>query len=246
MAVQRRVPVEDAITYIEFTLSDSAHPFVAVSSVSGGSAVLEEIIPRGEAGYAEFFSVMNTDPDEVLAIADAHGSVDAKLLARHGEGGLFEFVVKDDCPAVFLGEEGALPRQVESVDGEGRIAAEVPAAEDVAPIVERFLEAFPDADLVSKRRQPYTTPMFSHREFATAIEDHLTDRQREILAAAHEAGYYSWPRETTGEDLAESLGISPSTLHQHLRVAESKLIQVFFQDPSVGTTGGPERSGTER
>ncbi|MFC7027627.1 helix-turn-helix domain-containing protein [Halomicroarcula sp. GCM10025710] len=47
----------------------------------------------------------------------------------------------------------------------------------------------------------------------------MTDRQAEILRAAYLAGYYAWPRDTTAEELAESLDISSPTLHQHLRRA---------------------------
>lgn len=86
--------------------------------------------------------------------------------------------------------------------------------------------------MVSKRQQPYSTQLFSHREFTEVIEETLTDRQREVLAAAHEMGYYEWPRDTAGEELAEELGISPPTLHEHLRAAEQKLIAVFLDDPT--------------
>lgn len=223
-----RVPASESITYIEFALSDSAHPFVAASA-DGGRVALQEIIPRGGGAYGEFFSVMEKDPDEIMTIAASHGGVDAELLARQENGGLFEFVVSENCPAVFLGEQGALPREIDGVDGTGRIAAEVPADVDESTIIGRFLETHPGAELVSKRQQPYRTPIFSHRELRSGVEEQLTDRQREVLTTAYEAGYYGWPREITGEELAEELGISPPTLHQHLRRAEQKLVAMVFE-----------------
>lgn len=229
MAIQKQVPVDEAITYVEFSLTDTEYPFVAASTVGGGEVMLEEITPRGEAGYGEFFTIMDTDPDEVVALAEEHDSAEPELLTRHENGGLFEFVVSDNCPAVFLGEQGGLPRKVESIDGKGYIAAEVPASVDATALIDRFLSAHPDAELETKRHQPYSTPMFSHRELHYAIENHLTDRQQEVLTAAHEAGYYAWPRETSGDELAEELGISPPTLHQHLRAAEQKLISLTFE-----------------
>lgn len=241
MAVQKRVPASEAVSLLEFTLRDPAYPFVAASA-DGGQVLLQEIIPRGEGEYGEFYSIMGADPEEIVGLADEHGSVDAELLVRQENGGLFEFVVSENCPAVFLGEQGALPRQVDSVDGEGRITAEVPANIEATAIAESFLEVHPDAELVTKRQQPYTTPVFSHREFQQAIEEGLTDRQKEVLAAAHEAGYYAWPRETSGEELADELGIAPPTFHQHLRNAEQKIITMVFEnslaqmnDPSDGS-----------
>lgn len=231
MAVRKQVPVSESVTTVEFALNDPGYPFVG-ASVDGGRVMLEEIIPRGAGEYGEFYSIRETDPGTILDLANEHGSVEAEVLARYDDGGLFEFVVGEDCPAVFLGEQGALPRRVESIDCEGHITAEIPAALSASTIIEQFIEEHPGAEMVSKRQQPYSTQLFSHREFTEAIEETLTDRQREVLAAAHETGYYEWPRDTTGEELAEELGVSPPTVHEHLRAAEQKLIAVFLDDPT--------------
>lgn len=122
----------------------------------------------------------------------------------------------------------SLPRRVESVDCEGLISAEIPAELSAPTIIEQFLDAHPGAEMVAKRQQPYSTQLFGHREFTRVIEETLTDRQQEVLAAAHETGYYEWPRETAGDELAEELGISPPTFHEHLRAAEQKLITAFL------------------
>ncbi|WP_313692070.1 helix-turn-helix domain-containing protein [Halorarum halobium] len=54
--------------------------------------------------------------------------------------------------------------------------------------------------------------------------DTLTRSQREVLEAAREHGYYQWPRETSTRELADQLDISKSTLLEHLRKAEAKLL----------------------
>lgn len=54
--------------------------------------------------------------------------------------------------------------------------------------------------------------------------DTLTTTQREVFEHAREAGYYEWPREITTRDLAAELDIAKSTLLEHLRTAESKLL----------------------
>jgi predicted DNA binding protein len=54
--------------------------------------------------------------------------------------------------------------------------------------------------------------------------DTLTAAQREVFEHARAAGYYEWPRETTTRELADDLGIAKSTLLEHLRTAESKLL----------------------
>ncbi|ELZ78471.1 transcription regulator [Haloferax larsenii JCM 13917] len=52
----------------------------------------------------------------------------------------------------------------------------------------------------------------------------LSDRQREVFELARERGYYAIPREASGSDLADELGISKTTLHEHLRKVEAKLL----------------------
>lgn len=52
----------------------------------------------------------------------------------------------------------------------------------------------------------------------------LTGRQKEIILAAKENGYYEFPRRITAEGLAEKLGISKATTVEHLRKAENRIV----------------------
>jgi predicted DNA binding protein len=52
----------------------------------------------------------------------------------------------------------------------------------------------------------------------------LTVRQREVFDLARERGYYAWPRGATAADLAAELDVSKSTVLEHLRKAESRLL----------------------
>jgi predicted DNA binding protein len=52
----------------------------------------------------------------------------------------------------------------------------------------------------------------------------LTDRQLEVLEAAIEKGYYEIPRQATNEDIAADLDCSTSTVGEHLRKIESRII----------------------
>ncbi len=54
--------------------------------------------------------------------------------------------------------------------------------------------------------------------------DSLTPTQREVFNLAREEGYYEWPRGTSTRELAELRGVSKTTLLEHLRKAESKLL----------------------
>ncbi|EMA03228.1 transcriptional regulator [Haloferax mediterranei ATCC 33500] len=54
--------------------------------------------------------------------------------------------------------------------------------------------------------------------------DTLTRSQRQAFELAREEGYYRWPREVSTRELAAELDISKTTLLEHLRKAESKLL----------------------
>ena len=56
----------------------------------------------------------------------------------------------------------------------------------------------------------------------------LTERQQSIVELAFEEGYYNNPRGISGNELADTFDISASTLHQHLRAAESKVMDQLF------------------
>lgn len=54
--------------------------------------------------------------------------------------------------------------------------------------------------------------------------DTLTQSQRQAFELARDEGYYRWPREVSTRELASMLDISKTTLLEHLRKAESKLL----------------------
>jgi DNA-binding CsgD family transcriptional regulator len=56
----------------------------------------------------------------------------------------------------------------------------------------------------------------------------LTDRQREVLTAANQYGYYEYPRKVSSEKLADRVGISKPVLLQHLRKAERRIMADIF------------------
>jgi predicted DNA binding protein len=57
----------------------------------------------------------------------------------------------------------------------------------------------------------------------------LTERQREVFETAVDMGYYDIPREVNQGDLAEELGCAPSTVDEHLRKAESKMLSALLR-----------------
>ena len=56
----------------------------------------------------------------------------------------------------------------------------------------------------------------------------LIPRQRDLLIAAKQYGYYEYPRKINSQQLAEKVGISKTTAIEHLRKAEARLIATLL------------------
>lgn len=85
------------------------------------------------------------------------------------------------------------------------------------------------SDIVSKYESaglsPHLRKIGSYDGDSSPLEplDGLTARQREVLTAAFEQGYFAVPREATTDDLAADLDVAPATVREHIQRAQRNL-----------------------
>lgn len=223
----------DPVDEVTFQLTDPAYPFVGLSAISDGQVDLVRMIPRPGGKYGEFFSITGIAPNIVIDTAEEHDHVEASVVTRREDGGLFEFVVDGGCPARCLAKLGAIPLDVYALRGTGRIMAKITPGYDTAEVVGAFLDEHPSAELVAKREQDHPGPLLTERELTQAVDARLTDRQQEVLRAAFDAGYYDCPRATPGADIAAELGVSSATFSEHIRAAESNLLALLYEEHAL-------------
>ncbi|ACV46162.1 MULTISPECIES: bacterio-opsin activator domain-containing protein [Halomicrobium] len=169
-------------------------------------------------GVVQYLRVDGAAPSTVVDTVCESELVDDAAVTRTDGDSLVE-LHGPSSPGTELAEVGARLVETEIDPGGARLVVETTGDADlrsVQTVVERW---FPDVTLVSKRKR--TQPESDGERSPLSP---LTDRQREVLRAAYLSGYYDWPRETTAEELADSLGIASPTLHQHLRRAERNLL----------------------
>jgi predicted DNA binding protein len=118
-------------------------------------------------------------------------------------------------------EEGFVLDARSSKGGKGRRGWHerwlVPDREALHDIWEHAREEGFDFEIIEFRRQGRTDPAYPGG-------DAPTEEQREALLAAYEHGYFAEPRETSLEELAEELGISPTAVGGRLRRGMRSLV----------------------
>ncbi|OAQ52984.1 hypothetical protein HTG_09140 [Natrinema mahii] len=168
-------------------------------------------------------------PDDVRsALADLVSVTDARLISETDGTCRFEATVSGDSLAARLVRHGGSPRSIRA-DGEGlEVVVDVPTGTDVREFVETLGEGRGAVELRARRHVERS--MGTRSELVTSLFDALTDRQLEVLRTAYFAGFFEWPRESTGEEIAEMLAVTQPTVNRHLRLAQGRLLAQLFED----------------
>ena len=220
----RRLLLGDTAVEVEFTLGPADAWFIALSERLGCSVTVGGVVPVEGGSLLTYAAVEGAPTGEVReALASVPGVETVRALADEGDRCSIECSASGtDTGLRAIAERGASLRTARAVDGSGAVTARFSTAASAREAASAVEERLDDAAVVAKRvvdvsdRSP---PAVRRR-----VEDRLTDKQRATLRAAFLAGYYDYPRGTTAEDLAASLGIAPSTLHQHLQAAQRKVL----------------------
>ncbi|TYL40131.1 histidine kinase [Natronococcus pandeyae] len=217
----------DAVVAVELELTDPSVAPVALSAATDGHLEYRRSVHGTDDGTASLFTVTGATGDELRAAAAELPSADLAVLVEHDEGCLIELMDEHDLVA-WLSARGVRTQTIESEGGSARLTVEIPRSANVRSVVEAIEDRYEGTDVVSFRQRDADgeTP----EEFAARIETSLTDRQFVALQRAYLAGYFEWPRPTTGEELAQTMNVSRPTFHEHLRTAEAKLCAAFFGD----------------
>lgn len=228
----RRLLFTDRAIELEFYSDSTASFFVDASRRTGGTITLDGIVPSDD-GDLYYMLVEGTPADAVLDLASETPGIEGRLVGDDGNGegegeSRVEFRVSGASITRSLLGQGARVKRAQAENGEARIVAEVAPDTDVRSVVEAVRGPFPGSELVAKRdveRETRTT-----REFRETVAEALTDRQQAALEAAYHTGYFEWPRTSSAEEVAETMGIASPTFHQHLRAAHRKLLEAFFEE----------------
>ena len=231
-AEQRRALVGDATTEIVFEIDCPTAPLIELSAVADCTVRLESLSTRSDGRLRQFILVENADPAAFRQYADcAH--IDHPTVLVERDDCFVATLTTDGSPVIdCVAEQGVSLSAFSATEGRATISMTVPNATDIRTLAEQFDTAFSWAELRAKRQLNSTVD--TPQGFRQQLEETLTDRQHETLQAAYHAGFFAWPRDNTGETIANRLGVSGPTFLQHLRAGERKLLDALFeQDQTV-------------
>ncbi|MFC7132182.1 MULTISPECIES: bacterio-opsin activator domain-containing protein [Salinibaculum] len=225
----RRILTTDSVVEMEVGMNDEALFFGDLSSEFDCTFTYEGSLYEDEGAFVMLFVVDGGDPDAIVEAAAGYEGIESVTRVSQGDSrSVVEFTVDDPPIVSALAERGVETTAITADRGEVRITLEMPASADPRAVIEQLSERYPSTDLLAHRERE--RPEQTKQELVADIEERLTDRQRLALQKAFLGGFFDWPRSISGEDLAESMDISPSTYHQHLRAAERKVLAALFRE----------------
>lgn len=204
---------------ITFTIEDVETPVNALSNALDASVL---VFPYAEetVGQHSFLCEVNNVPAETVrsACQKLGPVIDWTLI---GEGKTTRFTISSTRTLLpeRIAELGGQFQKMAVSDSKSDVTAQFPKSMSLRTIQKVLSESYPSVEVARKWVSTKETVGPTGR---TGAE--LTDRQREIVDLAVEEGYFEWPRDVSGEELAAKLDIDPSTLSRHLRVGLRKIV----------------------
>lgn len=233
-AVERkRALMSDEIVELEFRMHDIEA--LDVSLPDGDTVVFDRVVPIDDGSYLEYGVATGNAIGIVEQFVDAEStphSGPVNVVARNGDETRFEVTLNEPAFLPEIITRGGRLHEARIENGNYYIRIHLPPSTEVSTVVDAITDAFPGTETIT-RRQIVRTPS-TPQQIRRTLANRLTERQWTALEAGYAAGFFEWPRDSSGEDVAESLGIGASTFHQHVRKAERKLMQEIFEDTYTG------------
>jgi len=210
--------------FLEATAPES--PLVAVAERAGCALKYEGSLARDDGSVLLFVSTSASD----IALDDPVPGIERLRTVRSGdEGAVHEVALEPGSLLTLVAEAGGrLDGLTATATGRTvELAVLVPDRASGRSLIDDLEAVTRSVRLTALREREEA--QLSEREFVATVERELTDRQQTALQLAHVSGFYEWPHAVSGDELADAMGVSRATFHQHLRAAERKLVARFFR-----------------
>lgn len=222
-----RILTTDRVVELCVAVDDPSFTLSRIAAAIG--ATVEHLgTTRLDGGACELYlRAANADAD--LSAIESLPSVEAVRRVSETDDDLtFTVTATDSPPLARIAEHGGVVVAATAEPTGATLTIEAAPERDVRAILDVLRADYEGVELRSRAERESRDRSLS--EFASAVDDKLTDRQRSALKTAELNGYFEWPRPVDGSEIAERMGITRQTFHQHLRAAERKLVEAYV-DP---------------
>ncbi|MDQ2052077.1 bacterio-opsin activator domain-containing protein [Natronolimnohabitans sp. A-GB9] len=228
MAVKsRQLLFADTVVELEFRIDGGETFSFDLSEKYDCTISLEWAGTTAKGRTVQYVRVEGLDGETVLEEATDHSSIEeCRVIHDSGDSCTIEMRLAESGVRT-LANHGATVRDVTVTDGVGTCLIEVSQDANVREIADALTVIYENTELVARRE--IDRPVRTAADRRNRILDQLTDRQLTTLRLAYYSGFFEWPRESTGEEIAETMGVSPPTMHQHLRKGLKTVLCEFFE-----------------
>ena len=228
-AVERKQALlSDDIVELSFRIDNTDTRFGIPASFEA-SLDFESTLSLGDGEFLVYCTATKVGCEPITAVADTE-TIEyiqaVTVLGETNDGYKLEVKMVDPPVVSTVASVGGYVSNVTISGDATTMTVHLAADQDVSGAIDRITSAEPDIEML--RRRQTTRPDRSLDRLFQRLPDSLTERQRAALEAAYFMGYFRWPRERSGPEVADALDVSSSTFHQHLRKAEAKLLDAVF------------------
>lgn len=246
---RKRALLADTVAELEVVVRDESEPLSAIARRVDARIDVRSVVPRSSGGSTVYCTIGEADGETIRSAVEAIDAVDSIRFVgdgadERGDGtdsdsrgdrdretpSPIELRLSDSSVTETLAEYGGVLRSITPAEGRARLVIDLSSTVDVRSFVQTIDRAHPGTELVARRERDRSVP--AARAFDIELRERLSDRQLRTLEAAYYGGFFDWPRESTGEDVAESIGVSQPTFSRHLRKAQRKLFELLFDERS--------------
>ena len=217
----------DKVIELEFTVNDRDLLVSRVSGATDAKLTSAGVVTQDDGSLRLYLTADGGDSDDVLdALAGADSVRSVTRVAEYEGSALFDVTVGESLLATLV-DHGAVPKGVSAENGVARYTIELPYEADAREVFSLVEDNYEGTDLVGYHE--HERPVQTQQEFRAALSERFTDRQETALRTAYLGGFFEWPREVDGDELAGAMDISRPTYHQHLRAAQQKVYEELFE-----------------
>ncbi len=219
-----------SMTRVEFIIDDPTFVLSRLAKDAECTLSYQGGVQQSTEGSYVFVTVEDASLEDIVEAASKLVAIgDVQTISSENEGGVLRLRLTQPFLALELADHGAVFREATADPTTTTLVIDIPDSIDVRTITQLVRETFSTVELRAKRTLDQTAANDLYSRFLAK----LTERQLEVIQTAYYSGYFESPRESTGQDVAAMLGISPPAFYTHARTVQRKLFTTLFEENNL-------------